>query len=64
VSLQSSGFTDPSIEIRGFGSFFLRHHPPRAARNLKTGVPVELGNHRRIHFKPCLELRERVTDDP
>ena len=49
------------IEIRGFGSFVLRQHAPRAARNPKTGEPVELGNHCRIHFKPGLELRERVN---
>ena len=49
------------IEVRGFGSFVLRQHAPRAARNPKNGEPVELGNHCRVHFKPGLELRKRVN---
>lgn len=49
------------IEVRGFGSFVLRQRAPRAARNPKTGESVELGNHCRVHFKPGLELRERVN---
>ena len=53
--------TGNRIEIRGFGSFVLRRHPPRAARNPKTGEPVQLGDHCRVHFKPGLELKERVN---
>ena len=53
--------TGNRIEIRGFGSFELRRHPPRAARNPKTGEPVQLGNHCRVHFKPGLKLKERVN---
>ena len=49
------------IEIRGFGTFVLRRHPPRTARNPKTGEPVQIGNHRRVHFKPGLELKGRVN---
>ena len=52
---------DGRIEVRGFGSFVLRQHAPRSARNPKTGEHVELGNLCRVHFKPGLELRERVN---
>jgi integration host factor subunit beta len=53
--------TGNRIEIRGFGSFELRRHPPRTARNPKTGEPVQLGNHCRVRFKPGLELKEMVN---
>ena len=49
------------IEIRGFGSFSLRHLPPRQSRNPKTGERLRMDDHCRVHFKPGLELRERVN---
>ena len=49
------------IEIRGFGSFTLRHLPPRQSRNPKTGERLVLDHQYRVHFKPGLELRERVN---
>jgi Bacterial nucleoid DNA-binding protein len=48
------------IEIRGFGSFDLRHRPPRIARNPKTGEAVNLTAKVAIHFKPGKEMRDRV----
>ena len=48
------------IEIRGFGSFDLRHRPPRIARNSKTGEAVNLTAKVAIHFKPGKEMRDRV----
>ena len=30
------------VELRGFGSFRLRHRRPRAARNPQTGAPVQV----------------------
>jgi len=48
------------IEIRGFGSFELRHRPPRLARNPKTGEAVKLPAKVGIHFKPGKEIRDRV----
>lgn len=50
------------IEIRGFGSFALRHRPPRAARNPKTGEYVMTEEKYAPHFKPGKELRERVNE--
>jgi len=51
------------IEVRGFGGFSLRTHPPRLARNPKTGEPVEIGPRRTPHFKPGKELRDRINQN-
>ncbi len=48
------------IEIRGFGSFDLRHQQARLSRNPKTGEPVNLAAKVRLHFKPGKELKDRV----
>ncbi|MCU7835361.1 MAG: integration host factor subunit beta [gamma proteobacterium symbiont of Taylorina sp.] len=50
------------IEIRGFGSFNLRHIAPRKGRNPKTGEEVSLPGRYKTHFKPGKVLRERVND--
>jgi integration host factor subunit beta len=52
------------IEIRGFGSFDLRHRPPRLARNPKTGESVQLAAKVAIHFKPGKEMRDCVNSTP
>ena len=49
------------IEIRGFGSFDLRHRNPRKARNPKTGEIVITEPKNSVHFKPGKELRERIN---
>ncbi|MGN1281318.1 MAG: HU family DNA-binding protein [Succinivibrio sp.] len=49
------------IEIRGFGSFEIRVHEPRIAHNPKTGEQVKLDKRRVVHFKPGVELRDRVN---
>ncbi|MFL9610941.1 integration host factor subunit beta [Methylobacillus sp. Pita2] len=49
------------IEIRGFGSFSLNIRPPRVGRNPKTGASVEVPEKRVPHFKPGLEMRDRVN---
>ena len=50
------------IEIRGFGSFSLRHFSARQGRNPKTGEMVQLVRRSMVHFKPGLEMRERVNN--
>jgi|SRR5664280_2943219 len=50
------------IEIRGFGSFDLRHRPARIARNPRTGAAVNLPAKVTVHFKPGKEMRDRVND--
>lgn len=49
------------IEIRGFGSFSLRHRKERVARNPKTGEKVQAKAKIVPHFKPGKELKERVN---
>ena len=48
------------IEIRGFGTFNLHYHPPRAGRNPRTGESVNIRGKYVPHFKPGKELRKRV----
>lgn len=49
------------IEVRGFGSFDLRHYGPRIARNPKTGETVNLPAKVAIHFKPGKQIKDRVN---
>ena len=49
------------IEIRGFGSFNLHSHPPRMSRNPKTGATLHLPAKVAAHFKPSIEMKDRVN---
>ena len=49
-----------NIEIRGFGTFKVRHRKPRAARNPKTGEPVAVPARRVPVFKPSSHFRGPV----
>lgn len=51
------------IELRGFGSFRIRHRGPRQGRNPKTGEKVEVPAKRIPYFKPGKELREMLNSD-
>lgn len=46
------------VEVRGFGIFELRYRPGRAARNPKSGHPVQVEDQFVILFKPSRELCE------
>lgn len=48
------------IETRGFGSFELKHKPPRIGRNPRSGEKVQVPAKYVPHFKAGKELRERV----
>ena len=48
------------IELRGFGTFEVRHRKARAGRNPRTGEPVEVPPRDVPVFKPSLHLRRRV----
>ena len=48
------------VEIRGFGSFSVHTKPSRKGRNPKTGEQVAVPEKRVPHFKPGVELRQRV----
>lgn len=49
------------IELRGFGSFRIRHRRARRARNPKTGVNINVPQKRVPFFKVGKELQERVN---
>lgn len=49
------------IEIRRFGSFVLHYHAPRISRNPKTGEKISTQAKYIPHFKPGIELRNRVN---
>lgn len=48
------------IEIRGFGTFKVRHRKARLARNPRTGEPVEVPARTSPVFKPSKHLRADV----
>ncbi|MCG3173423.1 MAG: Integration host factor subunit beta [Myxococcota bacterium] len=50
------------IEIRGFGSFSVKHREPREARNPKTGQMVKVGSKDTPFFTAGKELRLRVDN--
>ncbi len=48
------------IEIRSFGTFKVQHRKARAARNPRTGKPVQVPPRVVPIFKPSRHLRGRV----
>lgn len=51
------------IEIRGFGSFVVKHREAREGRNPRTGLRVSVAAKRVPFFKVGKELRVRVDGD-
>ncbi|KPJ56093.1 MAG: hypothetical protein AMJ42_05740 [Deltaproteobacteria bacterium DG_8] len=49
------------IEIRGFGSFSVRHYSGREGRNPKTGKMVMVPPRKKPFFKVGKELKNRVN---
>ena len=49
------------IEIRGFGSFKVKHRRERQGRNPKTGEQVQIPAKRVPFFKVGKELNERIN---
>jgi len=49
-----------NVEIRGFGSFTVRHYDSYTGRNPKTGVETEVKAKKLPFFKVGKELREAV----
>ena len=52
------------IEIRGFGSFEVRHYKAYEGRNPRTGEPVHVAPKALPFFKVGKELRERINERP
>ena len=51
------------IELRGFGSFRIRHRGARTGRNPKTGDKVSVPPKRIPYFKPGKELKDLINGD-
>jgi integration host factor subunit beta len=60
-SMKESFQKGEGIEIRGFGSFVVRHYGSYKGRNPKTGMVVDVPPKRLPHFKVGKELREMVN---
>jgi integration host factor subunit beta len=52
--------SDDRIEIRGFGSFEVRHYDGYTGRNPKTGEKIAVDGKKLPFFKAGKELRENV----
>ncbi len=52
------------VELRGFGSFRLRHREPHRGRNPRTGDRVQVPSKRVAYFTPGKELKELINRDP
>lgn len=50
------------IEIRGFGSFTVRHYEEYSGRNPRTGEPVPVPAKRLPYFKVGKDLKELVNN--
>jgi integration host factor subunit beta len=66
VNMIIDGFTntmnkDGRIEIRGFGSFTVRHYNSYTGINPRTGKRVRVGDKRLPFFKVGKELKARVN---
>ena len=48
------------IELRGFGTFKVRHRQARTRRDPRTGEPVQVPAHHLPVFQPSRLLRSRV----
>jgi integration host factor subunit beta len=55
---------DEKIELRGFGSFRIRHRRSRQGRNPKTGDRVDVPAKRIPYFKPGKELKDIINNSP
>jgi integration host factor subunit beta len=52
---------DGKVEIRRFGSFRMRQRRARAARNPKTGAPVDVPAKKVPYFTPGRELKDGLV---
>lgn len=52
-----------SIEIRGFGSFVIKHYESYTGRNPKSGQKIKVKPKKLPFFKVGKELREKVNEN-
>ena len=51
---------DDRVEIRGFGSFTVKHYKSYTGRNPKTGAPISVPEKKLPFFKVSKELKGKV----
>ncbi|SCX22819.1 Integration host factor subunit beta [Agrobacterium sp. DSM 25558] len=51
------------VELRGFGTFVVRHRPSRSGRNPKNGTAVFIEEKWVPFFRAGKEIKERINDD-
>ena len=51
------------VEVRGFGTFAVRHYEAYRGRNPRTGEPVDVRPKRKPVFKTAKELRLRLQEE-
>ncbi len=61
-SMKGALLDEERIEVRGFGSFSIRHYKAKKGRNPRTGETVHVDPKKSVHFKAGKELRERVDN--
>ena len=54
--------TNNRVELRGFGTFGVKHRMPKKARNPGTGEPIYLPERFVPTFKPSKLMRSRVNE--
>jgi integration host factor subunit beta len=51
-----------AVEIRGFGSFVVKHYDGYVGRNPKTGKKIEIRSKKLPFFRVGKELREKINE--
>ena len=49
------------VELRGFGTFSVKHRPARSGRNPRTGAHVSIKQKKVPSFRTGKEMRERIN---
>ena len=62
-ALQEGLWQLQTIELRGFGTFSVKHRLPKKARNPKTGEKVNTPEKKTIHFKMAKDLFKKLNND-
>ena len=52
-----------SVQIRGFGTFKIRHLKPRNGRNPKDGSRVQIPARQNVNFKMAKEFFQKLNQD-
>jgi len=51
------------VELRGFGSFSTRSRKARQTKNPRTGVIMDIGERKTIHFTMSKSLKESLINE-